>query len=308
MEIGLRNSKNVWKCLGRKREASVIRDTYKCICVCVCAQLGDDQRESEVNKTDLEVQGPCLKKMYSASRIHRLAYEKSGKAEMGRWNVGKKGGEERSREDQKGKVRTCSLCPVAQTFPRCMWDHSAITGRSFLRQNEAHAHWHNLYFSLFNGLVYMRANDFRWNSFKFVTVWQKREQRSQWGLECSIISSQEPLWNQRATHKSNPKSLMTSPKFSSRYFPAVQENSALHTQNEAPALSEELWLLVKVVDPPDAASAPFVSARAAKQLRDLAISAYNPPPSQSDRERTDSKSFPTPSLLFFKAHLVKSTC
>lgn len=84
---------------------------------------------------------------------------------------GKEGRREKEqREDLKGKVRTCSLSPIAQTFPRCMWDHSAIKGLSFLRQNEAHAHWHNLSFSLFNGLVYMRANDFRWNNFKFVTV------------------------------------------------------------------------------------------------------------------------------------------
>lgn len=87
------------KCLGRKGEENVIRDTYKnvCVCVCMCVQPGGDQRESEVNKKDLEVQGRCLKKAYSASRTCRLTYKKLGKAEMGRWNVAKRGGEKRNR-------------------------------------------------------------------------------------------------------------------------------------------------------------------------------------------------------------------
>lgn len=78
--------------------------------------------------------------MYSASRIHRLEDDILGKVEMGRWNTGKEGGRQKEQtKDRKGKVRTCLLSLIAQTFPRCMWDHSAIKRCSFLRQNEAHA-------------------------------------------------------------------------------------------------------------------------------------------------------------------------
>lgn len=65
---------------------------------------GGDEKESEVNQKDLEVQGCCLEKMCSASRIHRLGDEKLGKVEMGRWNVVKKEGENRNRQ-RIGKVK-----------------------------------------------------------------------------------------------------------------------------------------------------------------------------------------------------------